>query len=151
MICAPQTTLWGGPGPRIEHGTGDLEARTLTTRPPHLGYGKSSGSNWIRIHNTVWRLAKNLQKRKRKDSKDSTDKPLVSILSLKHTVPMLQGRVALNKVPDSILNDPELQLAMQVSSRLFINHTPVPILFISTVQESINRESIYSIQFIQKF
>ena len=64
---------------------------------------------------------------------------------------MLQGRVALNKVPDSILNDPELQLAMQVSSRLFINHTPVPILFISTVQESINRESIYTIQFIHKF
>ena len=34
--AAPQTTLWGGPGPRIEPGTGDLEARTLTNRPPHL-------------------------------------------------------------------------------------------------------------------
>ena len=37
VICRPsQTTLWGGPGPRFEPGTGDLEARTLTTRPPHL-------------------------------------------------------------------------------------------------------------------
>ena len=34
--AAPQTTLWGGYGPRFEHGTGDLEAGTLTTRPPHL-------------------------------------------------------------------------------------------------------------------
>ena len=34
--AAPQTTLWGGLGPRFEPGTGDLEARTLTTRPPHL-------------------------------------------------------------------------------------------------------------------
>ena len=34
--AAPQTTLWGGPGPKIEPGTGGLEARTLTTRPPHL-------------------------------------------------------------------------------------------------------------------
>ena len=31
-----QTTLWGRPGPRFEPGTGDLEAGTLTTRPPHL-------------------------------------------------------------------------------------------------------------------
>ena len=31
-----QTTLWWGPGPRFESGTGDLEAGTLTTRPPHL-------------------------------------------------------------------------------------------------------------------
>ncbi len=30
---------------------------------------------------------------------------------------LFQGRVALNRVPDSILNDPELQLAMQVSAR----------------------------------
>ena len=34
--AAPQTTLWGGPGPRFEPGTGCLEAETLTTRPPHL-------------------------------------------------------------------------------------------------------------------
>ena len=34
--ATPQTTLWGCPGPRIEPGMGDLEARTLTTRPPHL-------------------------------------------------------------------------------------------------------------------
>ena len=34
--AAPQTTLWGGPRPRFEPRTGDLEARTLTTRPPHL-------------------------------------------------------------------------------------------------------------------
>ena len=33
---APQTTLWGGPGPSIEPGTDDLVARTLTTRPPDL-------------------------------------------------------------------------------------------------------------------
>ena len=34
--AAPQITLWGGPGPRFEPGTGDLEAGTLTTRQPHL-------------------------------------------------------------------------------------------------------------------
>ena len=34
--AAPQTTLWGGPKPRFEPGTGDVEAGTLTTRPPHL-------------------------------------------------------------------------------------------------------------------
>ena len=34
--AAPQTTLCGGPGPRFESGTGDLEAGTLTTRQPHL-------------------------------------------------------------------------------------------------------------------
>ena len=29
--------MWEGPpGPRFEPGTGDLEAETLTTRPPHL-------------------------------------------------------------------------------------------------------------------
>ena len=34
VICHPsQSTLWGGPGPRFEPGTGDLEARTLSTRP----------------------------------------------------------------------------------------------------------------------
>ena len=33
---APQTTLWGGPLPRYELGTSDLEAGSLTTRPPHL-------------------------------------------------------------------------------------------------------------------
>ena len=27
--AAPQTTLWGSPGPRLEPGTGDLEAGTL--------------------------------------------------------------------------------------------------------------------------
>ena len=32
--AAPQATLWGGLGPRFKLGTGDLEARTLTTRPP---------------------------------------------------------------------------------------------------------------------
>ena len=34
--AAPQTSLWGGPGPRIKPGTGDPEARTLTTRPSQL-------------------------------------------------------------------------------------------------------------------
>ena len=31
-----ETTLWEGPGPRFEPGTGDLAAETLTTSPPHL-------------------------------------------------------------------------------------------------------------------
>ena len=35
--AAPHITLWGGPpGPRFEPGTGNLEARALTTRPPNL-------------------------------------------------------------------------------------------------------------------
>ena len=34
--AAPETSLWGVPGPRVEPGTGDPEAETLTTRPPHL-------------------------------------------------------------------------------------------------------------------
>ena len=29
-------TLWGVPEPRVEPGTGEPEAETLTTRPPHL-------------------------------------------------------------------------------------------------------------------
>ena len=38
--AALQTKLWGGPGPRFETRTGDLEAETLTTRPPHLLFGR---------------------------------------------------------------------------------------------------------------
>ena len=34
--AAPQTSLWGGPRPRFEPGKGDLEAGTLTARPPLL-------------------------------------------------------------------------------------------------------------------
>ena len=34
--AAPQITLWGCPEPRFEPRTGDLEAETITTRPPHL-------------------------------------------------------------------------------------------------------------------
>ena len=33
--AAPQTTLWGGNGPRLENGQGG-QAGALTTRPPHL-------------------------------------------------------------------------------------------------------------------
>ena len=33
-----QCGLRGGPGPRIEPGTGDLEARTLTTRLSHHNF-----------------------------------------------------------------------------------------------------------------
>ena len=33
--AAPQTSLRGGPGPRFEPETGDLEAGTVTTRPLH--------------------------------------------------------------------------------------------------------------------
>ena len=36
VICCTQTTLWGGHRPRFEPGMADLEAETLTTRPPHL-------------------------------------------------------------------------------------------------------------------
>ena len=36
-ICRSSDALWGGPaGPRYEPRTDDLEAGTLTTRPPHL-------------------------------------------------------------------------------------------------------------------
>ena len=38
--AAPQISLWGGPWLIFEPGTGDLEAGTLTTRPPHLLTGE---------------------------------------------------------------------------------------------------------------
>ena len=36
LSAAPKTTLWRGPGPSFEPGMGDVEAGTLTTRPPYL-------------------------------------------------------------------------------------------------------------------
>ena len=44
-ICRPsEHTAWGGgPGARFEPGTGDLEAGTLTSRPPHLLCGWCGG------------------------------------------------------------------------------------------------------------
>ena len=39
VVCRPSNHTVGGPGPRFEPKTGDLEAGTLTTRPPpHLLY-----------------------------------------------------------------------------------------------------------------
>ena len=35
VICRPSDHTVGSPRPRFEPGTGDLEAGTLTTRPPH--------------------------------------------------------------------------------------------------------------------
>ena len=36
LICRPSDHTVGRPGPRLEPVMGDIEARTLTTRPPHL-------------------------------------------------------------------------------------------------------------------
>ena len=36
VICRPLDHTVGRPGPRFEPGTADLQARTLTTGPPHL-------------------------------------------------------------------------------------------------------------------
>ena len=38
--AAPQTALWGGPGPRFKPGTDCVDEGTLASRPPHHPYFK---------------------------------------------------------------------------------------------------------------